>query len=83
MSTITRPDGTAFDIAALPWKDFIRSTTGSVMRAVQLEEPVTVETYTGDVNAEPGDWLIVSVFGEIFTSKDSVFRLTYREAPGG
>lgn len=48
-----------------------------VVYAYQTKFGMTVHTLEGDMNAEPGDWIITGEKGEQYPCKDSIFRLTY------
>jgi hypothetical protein len=60
-----------------PWLKF-RKKPVVVMarRVVELEQVMTLE---GPLLAEPGDWMIRGIEGELYPCKDSVFRKTYEE----
>ena len=47
------------------------------IEAVQLEEPIIIETLEGVMNGNPGDWLITGVQGEKYPCKNDIFRATY------
>ena len=36
-----------------------------------------IHTLEGDMTAEPGDWIITGVAGEVYPCKDGIFRKTY------
>ena len=57
----------------------------SVIEAVQITRPMTVETLEGVMHGEPTDWLITGVKGEQYFCKNDIFLRTYEateeEAP--
>ena len=48
-----------------------------VISAFRTTEQVEIETWEGTMTAEPGDWIIRGIQGEIYPCKDSVFKQTY------
>jgi hypothetical protein len=48
------------------------------IKARRLDEPRTIETREGTMEADAGDWLIEGVEGERYFCQDSVFRDSYR-----
>lgn len=48
-----------------------------IVEAVQITEPMKIETLEGVMEGRPGDWLITGVKGERYFCKDDVFRETY------
>lgn len=49
-------------------------TANNVLRS---DDRPLVQTQKGDVTAEPGDWVIRGVEGELYLCSDSVFQKTY------
>lgn len=49
--------------------------------AVSTDAPhrimAVIRTLEGDMKAEPGDWIIKGVAGELYPCKDEIFRATY------
>ena len=43
-------------------------------RVWQREAIITIE---GTMTAEPGDWIITGIKGELYPCKDDIFRATY------
>lgn len=41
---------------------------------------LTIRTLEGDMRAEPGDWIIKGVKGEIYPCKPDIFEATYEPA---
>lgn len=39
-----------------------------------------IKTLEGEMRADPGDWIIRGVKGEVYPCKDDVFQATYEEA---
>lgn len=50
-----------------------------VIRAFQCAEPQKVHTLEGVMAANPGDWIIEGVKGELYPCRDDIFRATYDE----
>lgn len=48
-----------------------------VISAFQTEQRVKIETLEGTMTAEPGDWIITGVKGEIYPCKPDIFEATY------
>ena len=48
-----------------------------VITAERLAEPLIVQTLEGDMQGNPGDWLIKGTRGEFYPCKDDVFRQKY------
>ena len=48
-----------------------------VISAFRTTEQVEIETWEGTMTAEPGDWIVRGVQGELYPCKDSVFKETY------
>lgn len=36
-----------------------------------------IKTLEGEMEAEPGDWIIIGVEGEVYSCKPSIFKKTY------
>lgn len=51
-----------------------------VIEAVQLTQPMTVETLEGVMRGNKGDWLITGVKGEQYFCKPDIFEATYEWA---
>lgn len=78
LKDVVLPDGSSFD--QTDWnvysKEFEKIPVK--IRALRLEVPVIIETLEGDMQGNPGDWLIQGVEGEFYPCKDSIFTKTYR-----
>lgn len=48
-----------------------------VIEAYRTTAHETIATLEGTMLAEPGDWIITGVEGEVYPCKDSIFRATY------
>jgi hypothetical protein len=48
--------------------------------AVRTDRPVEVRTLEGPARAEPGDWVLRGVDGELWTVTDAYFRTHYEPA---
>jgi hypothetical protein len=42
-------------------------------------DQIVIATLEGDMRANPGDWIIKGVKGELYPCKDDIFRATYDE----
>lgn len=42
-------------------------------------ERVIIQTLEGQMIAEPGDWIVKGVKGEMYPVRNDIFRLTYEE----
>ena len=42
--------------------------------------PITISTLEGDMEAQPGDWVIKGVKGEFYPCKPDIFAATYEPA---
>jgi len=51
-----------------------------VIEAVQISEPMEIETLEGKMLGNVGDWLITGVEGEKYFCKPSIFEKTYEIA---
>ncbi len=40
-------------------------------------QPLRLATLEGEMTAQPGDWIIIGVAGEVYSCKDDVFLKTY------
>ena len=53
-----------------------------VVDAYQTDEPVAISTLEGIMLANPGDWIITGVKGELYPCKPDIFAATYEEVKG-
>jgi len=53
-----------------------------VIEAVQLKEPMWVQTLEGKMQGNVGDWMITGVKGETYFCKPDIFEMTYEPAEG-
>lgn len=51
-----------------------------VIDAYQTDEEVIIETLEGTMKANPGDWIIKGVQGELYPCKPDIFEQTYELA---
>ena len=51
-----------------------------VIEAFQTDEEIYIETLEGVMKANPGDWIIRGVRGELYPCKPDVFAATYEKA---
>jgi hypothetical protein len=49
----------------------------SVARSTNGTDPFIITTLEGDHTANPGDWIIRGVKGELYPCKPDIFELTY------
>ena len=50
-------------------------------RAVRVEDKaIYIQTLEGEMRADPGDWIIRGVDGEIYPCKPDIFKRTYEPA---
>lgn len=47
--------------------------------AYQTDVPMVVHTLEGDMQANPGDWIITGIAGETYPCKNDIFKATYEE----
>jgi hypothetical protein len=60
--------------------DFPEWATDKIDFAVsRRNDYIITETLEGDMRANPGDWVIKGVKGELYPCKDDIFRATYDE----
>lgn len=50
------------------------------VRATSGEKYVTIKTLEGEMRADPGDWIIQGIKGELYPCKPDIFELTYEAA---
>lgn len=53
-----------------------------VVEAFQSKERHIIHTLEGDMVAEPGDWIITGVRGEVYPCKPDIFAATYEPVKG-
>lgn len=68
------------DLSDKPFRPYRKKPV--VIEAYQTDEEVYIETLEGVMKANPGDWIIRGVRGELYPCKPDVFAATY-EAVGG
>ena len=49
-----------------------------LIRAFRTPKELTIETLEGTMKAEPGDWIIEGIAGELYPCKPGIFASTYR-----
>ncbi len=54
----------------------------TLTKAVQMDQPFSVETLEGTMEGKPGDWLMIGASGEMYPCDAGVFEKTYEEANG-
>ena len=47
--------------------------------AYQTDKHLIIHTLEGEMKAEPGDWIITGIKGEMYPCKDDIFKATYEE----
>lgn len=50
-----------------------------VVNAYQTDRQMTIRTLEGEMQAEPGDWIITGVNGEQYPCKPDIFNKTYEQ----
>lgn len=50
-----------------------------VIEAQQTQIKVDINTLEGVMVAQPGDWIIRGIKGELYPCKDEIFKATYEE----
>ena len=50
-----------------------------VVEAYQTDKEMEIETLEGTMKADPGDWIIRGVKGELYPCKPDVFEMTYKK----
>jgi hypothetical protein len=50
-----------------------------VIEAFQTKERQIIHTLEGDMVADPGDWIITGVKGEVYPCKPDIFEATYEK----
>jgi hypothetical protein len=73
--TIKVKRGEASEFGTGKWQPYRKRPV--VISAFRTTEQVEIETWEGTMTAEPGDWIIRGIQGEIYPCKDSVFKQTY------
>lgn len=73
------PDGESFD--SLDWKNYSNEyrKLPVVIKALQLESEVQIETLEGTMTGNVGDYLIQGVDGEYYPCKPEIFKATYEK----
>lgn len=56
------------------------SNLGSATHWHAMHGSLIINTLEGQMQAQPGDWIIKGVAGEIYPCKDDIFRKTYEHA---
>lgn len=79
LKTVVMPDGGQFD--EQDWfvysEEYIKRPV--VVRAVQLQCPVKIQTLEGEMIGNVGDYLICGVQGEFYPCKPEIFKKTYQK----
>jgi len=57
------------------WKQYRKRPV--VIEARLVEEPEEIATLEGTMRANPGDYIIRGVHGELYPIKPAIFKLTY------
>lgn len=64
-----------------PWLFGNEVEPGKTTGVIIERSHVIVRTLEGDMRAEPHDWIIRGVKGELYPCKPDIFAATYDEAP--
>lgn len=65
---------------ALEFDDWIRKNQGE-RRCKYVSNKLMIPTLEGLMEANPGDWIIRGVQGELYPCKPDIFEATYEVAP--
>ena len=64
------------------WPDWFRDELGKTLRVdantMHPKQILVILTLEGDMRANPGDWIIRGVKGEIYPCKPDIFEATYQ-----
>ncbi len=77
-------------IEAWQWKGFLADLPDDVTRSSYIDattrgrdegsqHPLIISTLEGNMRADPGDWIIRGVKGELYPCKPDIFAATYDE----
>lgn len=73
--------GTKFESTPPQWFiDAMHITPGQPGMVMRWEDDILIETLEGRMRAQPGDWIIRGVKGEIYPCKPEIFAMTYEVA---
>lgn len=70
-----------FDKPDLWWKDAVDAGLARVVTPVAAPRYASIKTLEGTMTAQPGDWIIWGVKGELYPCKPDIFDATYEPAP--
>ena len=62
------------------WRKFRKRPV--VIEAYQTEAPLDIPTLEGVMHANPGDWIIRGVKGELYPCKPDIFEASYEPVEG-
>lgn len=62
-------------------KKFLGADLGRTVSAPGHVDAVYIQTLEGTMRADPGDWIIRGVKGELYPCKDDIFKATYDPMP--
>ena len=65
------------DLSNKPFRHYRKKPV--IIEAYQTNEEVYIQTLEGVMKANPGDWIIRGVKGELYPCKPDVFEATYEE----
>ncbi len=73
--------GTKFEITPPQWfRDALYAEPGAPGFVMRIGDRIVIETLEGQVWAQPGDWIIRGVKGELYPCKPDIFAATYEPA---
>jgi len=73
--------GTKFESAPPQWfRDAMYADPGTPGFVIRIGDRILIETLEGQVWAQPGDWIIRGVKGELYPCKPDIFAATYEPA---
>ena len=64
-----------FDHGSEPWRSFLQPTDAGKIYSAGAN--LCIETLEGKMIADPGDWIIRGVKGELYPCKPDIFAATY------
>jgi hypothetical protein len=73
--------GTKFDQTPPDWfRDAMYAKPGTPGVLMRFDNDIIISTLEGEMRAQPGDWIIRGIKGEIYPCKPDIFAATYEPA---
>jgi hypothetical protein len=73
--------GTKFETTPPKWfSDAMYLTPGAPGFVMRLDNDILIETLEGQMRAQPGDWIIRGIKGELYPCKPDIFAASYEPA---